>query len=61
MEATKKVDRRADNNPHLTVEQSGRDAALAGEPVHACPYRHKAMRNSWLRGYTEAKQKAFDF
>lgn len=55
------ADGRANNNPHTTVRDAGKAAALSGEPVHACPYTHPAMRNSWLRGYIDAKQLGFDF
>lgn len=51
-----KIDRRQFNNPHAPVFAAGAEAARRGEPVHACPYSHPAMRNSWLRGYSSALQ-----
>ncbi|WP_313025639.1 CrpP family ICE-associated protein [Pseudomonas lopnurensis] len=50
------TDNRRFNNPHKTVYAAGHRAALDGLPVHSCPHRHPAMRNSWLKGFTAAQQ-----
>ncbi|MEE5094983.1 CrpP family ICE-associated protein [Pseudomonas alliivorans] len=53
-------DRRRFNNPHHAVMLAGADAARKGIPLHECPYRHPAMRSSWLKGFAQAQQQSFD-
>ncbi|WP_259469610.1 CrpP family ICE-associated protein [Pseudomonas syringae group genomosp. 3] len=54
-------DRRRFNNPHHAVMRAGADAARIGIPLHACPYRHPAMRASWLQGFAQEQQQRLDF
>ncbi|MCQ3020940.1 CrpP family protein [Pseudomonas savastanoi] len=54
-------DRRRFNNPHHAVMHAGADAARSGTPLHACPYRHPAMRASWLKGFAQEQQQRLDF
>ncbi|RMO81496.1 hypothetical protein ALQ33_01165 [Pseudomonas syringae pv. philadelphi] len=54
-------DRRRFNNPHHAVMRAGADAARSGTPLHECPYRHPAMRASWLQGFAQAQQQSFNF
>lgn len=56
----KPADRRRLNNPHRTVVAAGAEATRKGLPVHACPYRHTAMRASWLKGFAQAQQLSLD-
>ncbi|WP_336332849.1 CrpP family ICE-associated protein [Pseudomonas putida] len=35
---------------------AGVEAAEKGLSVHACPYKHRAMLASWLKGYKRAQQ-----
>ncbi|WP_145915215.1 CrpP family ICE-associated protein, partial [Pseudomonas syringae group genomosp. 3] len=53
--------RRRFNNPHHAVMHAGADAARSGTPLHACPYRHPAMRASWLKGFAQEQQQRLDF
>ncbi|KPY19042.1 CrpP family ICE-associated protein [Pseudomonas syringae group genomosp. 3] len=55
------LDRRRFNNPHHAVMHAGADAARSGTPLHACPYRHPAMRASWLKGFAQEQQQRLDF
>jgi ribosome modulation factor len=57
----KKNDGRRSNNPHMAVSALGAEAARAGLPIHACPYRHPAMRASWIKGFAQEQQQSFDF
>lgn len=52
----KPVDRRKLNNPHEAVQAAGADAARKGLAVYTCPYRHPAMRASWLKGFAQEQQ-----
>ncbi|WP_073168533.1 CrpP family ICE-associated protein [Pseudomonas asturiensis] len=54
-------DRRRCNNPHQAVMRAGAEAARNSIPVHECPYRHPAMRSSWLKGFAQEQQQSFDF
>ncbi|SFY08941.1 CrpP family ICE-associated protein [Azotobacter vinelandii] len=58
---SKPVDRRRFNNPHLTVEAAGAEAARKGLPLHSCPYKHPAMRTSWIKGFVQEQQLSLDF
>ncbi|EPM49150.1 CrpP family ICE-associated protein [Pseudomonas syringae] len=55
------LDRRRFNNPHHAVMLAGAEAALKGIPLHECPYRHPAMRASWLKGFAQEQQQSFKF
>lgn len=50
------MDKRKDNNPHITAEAKGAEDAKAGKPLHECPYRAPQFKHSWLRGYAREKQ-----
>lgn len=45
----------------LDAQRRGRQAALAGQPVTACPWRNatagrdRAARDMWLRGYAAGR------
>jgi len=54
------MDSRRLNNPHAVVERAGREAARNGQRVHSCPYRHPAMRASWLKGFAKEQQLTLD-
>lgn len=55
------TDRRHSNNPHLAVVQAGAEAARNNVPLYECPYRHPAMRASWLKGFAQEQQQCFAF
>ncbi|MBI6855933.1 CrpP family protein [Pseudomonas cichorii] len=55
------ADRRRSNNPHISVRAAGAEAARKGCSLHECPYQHPAMRSSWLKGFAQGQQLAFDF
>lgn len=55
------LDRRRFNDPHRAVRALGAEAARKGQPVHACPYAHPAMRLSWIKGFASEQQQVFDF
>ena len=57
---SKPMDRRLHNNPHAVVESAGREAARNGQRVYSCPYRHPAMRASWLKGFAKEQQLTLD-
>ncbi len=57
---SKPMDRRRLNNPHAVVESAGREAARNGQRVYSCPYRHPAMRASWLKGFAKEQQLTLD-
>nr|WP_259111329.1 CrpP family ICE-associated protein [Pseudomonas sp. JUb42] len=59
--SNKKNDGRRSNNPHVAVIALGAEAARAGLPIYACPYRHPAMRASWIKGFAQEQQQSFDF
>ncbi|WP_248916085.1 CrpP family ICE-associated protein [Pseudomonas moorei] len=50
------MDRRHLNNPHRAVEAAGVAAAQKGLRVWDCPYRHPAMKASWLKGFAQEQQ-----
>ncbi|KWT08283.1 CrpP family ICE-associated protein [Pseudomonas amygdali] len=54
-------DRRRFNNPHQAIMPSGAEAAREGIPLNECPYRHPAMRASWLKGFAQEQQQSFNF
>lgn len=54
-------DRRSRNNPHTAVMLAGAEAARKNIPLHECPYRHPAMRASWLKGFAQEQQQSFVF
>ncbi|WP_082333361.1 CrpP family ICE-associated protein [Pseudomonas savastanoi] len=54
-------DRRRFNNVHRAVMRAGAEAALKCIPFHECPYRHPAMRASWLKGFAQEQQQSFKF
>jgi len=54
-------DRRRFNNPHHAVMLAGAQAARDSIPLHECPYRHPAMRASWLKGFAQEQQQSFEF
>ncbi|WP_435874776.1 CrpP family ICE-associated protein [Pseudomonas chlororaphis] len=58
--AIKPLDRRHQNNPHPTVEAAGAAAAQKGLRVCSCPYRHPAMKASWLKGFAQEQQLSLD-
>jgi ribosome modulation factor len=57
----KSTDRRQFNNPHAAVQTAGAEAARKGLRVCSCPYRHPAMRASWLKGFAQEQQLSLDF
>ncbi|QHC91332.1 CrpP family ICE-associated protein [Pseudomonas chlororaphis] len=59
-EAKKPLDRRRQNNPHPAVEAAGAAAAQKGLRVCSCPYRHPAMKASWLKGFAQEQQLTLD-
>ncbi|CAI8926286.1 CrpP family ICE-associated protein [Pseudomonas chlororaphis] len=59
-EAKKLLDRRHQNNPHPAVEAAGAAAAQKGLRVCSCPYRHPAMKASWLKGFAQEQQLSLD-
>nr|WP_159299226.1 CrpP family ICE-associated protein [Pseudomonas chlororaphis] len=54
------MDRRRQNNPHPAVEAAGAAAAQKGLRVCSCPYRHPAMKASWLKGFAQEQQLTLD-
>ncbi|KPW29110.1 hypothetical protein ALQ08_103009 [Pseudomonas syringae pv. delphinii] len=40
---------------------AGAEAARKSIPLHECPYRHPAMRASWLKGFAQEQQQSFKF
>ncbi|QQX62106.1 MULTISPECIES: CrpP family ICE-associated protein [Pseudomonas] len=54
------MDRRHQNNPHPAVEAAGAAAAQKGLRVCSCPYRHPAMKASWLKGFAQEQQLSLD-
>nr|WP_198402893.1 CrpP family ICE-associated protein [Pseudomonas syringae group genomosp. 3] len=55
------TDQRRFNNPHHAVMLAGAEAARRSIPLHECPYRHPAMRASWLQGFAQEQQQRLDF
>ncbi|WP_258230411.1 CrpP family ICE-associated protein [Pseudomonas protegens] len=55
------MDRRHLNDPHSAVRAAGAEASRKGLAIHHCPYRHPAMRASWLKGFAQAQQLSLDF
>jgi hypothetical protein len=54
-------DRRSTNNPHAAISALGAEAARIEMPIHVCPYKHPAMRASWIKGFAQEQQQSFDF
>nr|WP_231989869.1 CrpP family ICE-associated protein [Pseudomonas syringae] len=40
---------------------AGAQAARDSIPLHECPYRHPAMRASWLKGFARSNSNASSF